>query len=58
MMVPARLKNGYFDAYAERENRDVLIDAAVTPVTSYLQSIATNLVFEFAQHGYNHYDYA
>ena len=29
-----------------------------TPVTSYLRSIVSNPLFEFAQHGYNHYDYA
>ena len=29
-----------------------------TPVNNYLRSIATNPLFEFAQHGYNHYDYA
>jgi hypothetical protein len=28
-----------------------------TPTNNYLQSIATNPLFEFAQHGYNHYDY-
>jgi peptidoglycan/xylan/chitin deacetylase (PgdA/CDA1 family) len=29
-----------------------------TPVTNYLLSIVNNPLFEFAQHGYNHYDYA
>ena len=29
-----------------------------TPVNNYMKSIATNPLFEFAQHGYNHYDYA
>jgi hypothetical protein len=29
-----------------------------TPVNNYLRSIVTNPLFEFAQHGYNHYDYA
>jgi Uncharacterized protein conserved in bacteria (DUF2334) len=28
------------------------------PLHSYLQSIVTNPIFEFAQHGYNHYNYA
>ena len=29
-----------------------------TSVTNYLLSIVNNPLFEFAQHGYNHYDYA
>jgi Uncharacterized protein conserved in bacteria (DUF2334) len=29
-----------------------------SPVNSYLQSIVTNSLFEFAQHGYTHYNYA
>jgi hypothetical protein len=34
------------------------MDAVVTPVTCYMRSILTNPLFEFTQHGYNHYDYA